>query len=285
MVLVISSCKTEKPIVNNEEKPVLISDEFSFTEGPAADAAGNVFFTDQPNNRILKWDAQTNEISVYMENAGRANGMYFDSQGSLLAAADENSELWKIDDDKNHQTLVKDYEGKRLNGPNDIWVDGNGGIYFTDPYYQRDYWERKEPEITEQRVYYLSPYKKLSVAAEGLVQPNGIIGSSKDRKLYIADIGDSKTYSYDIAEDGTLRNKKLFTEMGSDGMTIDENGNVYLTGKGLTVFNPKGEKVKHIPIERDWTANVTFGGKDRNKLFITASNSVFVLDMKVKGMK
>ena len=227
-------------MVNNEEKPVLISDEFSFTEGPAADAAGNVFFTDQPNNRILKWDAETNEISVYMENTGRANGLYFDNQGGLLAAADENSELWKIDDDKNHQTLVKDFEGKRLNGPNDIWVDGNGGIYFTDPYYQRDYWERKEPEIAEQRVYYLSPDMKLSIAAEGLVQPNGIIGSSKDRKLYIADIGDSKTYSYEIAEDGTLRNKKVFTEMGSDGMTIDENGNVYLTGKGVTVFNPKG---------------------------------------------
>ncbi|MEO2127651.1 MAG: SMP-30/gluconolactonase/LRE family protein [Christiangramia sp.] len=285
LVLVISSCKTEKPMVNNEEKPVLISDEFSFTEGPAADAAGNVFFTDQPNNRILKWDAETNEISVYMENTGRANGLYFDNQGGLLAAADENSELWKIDDDKNHQTLVKDFEGKRLNGPNDIWVDGNGGIYFTDPYYQRDYWERKEPEIAEQRVYYLSPDMKLSIAAEGLVQPNGIIGSSKDRKLYIADIGDSKTYSYEIAEDGTLRNKKVFTEMGSDGMTIDENGNVYLTGKGVTVFNPKGEMIKHIPIDRDWTANVTFGGKNRDKLFITASNSVYVLHLKVKGMK
>ncbi len=283
IILMISSCKTNNSIIQEGAQPVLVADDFKFTEGPATDSEGNVYFTDQPNNRILKWNADLGNISVYMENAGRANGLYFDNEGNLLAAADEKSELWQIDNQKNHQVLVKDFQNKRLNGPNDIWVDRDGGIYFTDPYYQRDYWERQEPEITAQRVYYLSPDKKLSIAAEGLVQPNGIIGSAKKRKLYIADIGDGKTYSYDIGYNGILQNKTLFTEMGSDGMTIDENGNIYLTGKGVTVFNQKGEKIQHIPIDRDWTANVTFGGKDRKKLFITASNSVYILDMNVKG--
>lgn len=279
------SCKTSHlSIIKENASPVLISDNFAFTEGPASDARGNVYFTDQPNNRILKWSAETGNISIYIENAGRANGLYFDNKGNLLAAADEKSELWQIDTDKNIKILVENFQNKRLNGPNDLWVDSRGGIYFTDPYYQRDYWERQEPDIEQQRVYYLTPDKKeVRIVADDLVQPNGIIGSWQYGILYIADIGAGKTYSYRIAENGDLIDKKLFAEMGSDGLTMDQKGNVYLTGDGVTVFNKGGKKIAHIPIDRDWTANVTFGGKDHDKLFITASEAVYILDMNVKG--
>ncbi len=257
---------------------------FEFTEGPAVDAEGNIFFTDQPNNRIHKWSVN-GRLSVFHENPGRANGLYFDKQGNLLACADLNNELWLIDMQGRVTVLVKDYKGKKLNGPNDLWIDPKGGIYFTDPFYRRPYWNRGPMEQDGQHVYYLTPDRKnLIRVASDLVQPNGIIGTPDGKRLYVADIGGKKTYSYQINADGTLSNKKLFCLMGSDGMTIDNQGNVYLTGKGVTVFNPDGKEIEHIDVPAGWTANVTFGGKDRKTLFITAQDSVYGLRMRVKGV-
>ena len=262
-----------------------LSDQYAFTEGPAVDKKGNVFFTDQPNNRILKWST-SGELSVYMENAGRSNGLYFDAEGNLLACADGKNELWKIDKNKKVTVLVNDFEGKRLNGPNDLWIDPKGGIYFTDPYYQRDYWTHTSKEIEQESVYYLSPDKsKVTNVANDFVKPNGIIGTSDGKILYVADFGGNKTYSYKINNDGTLGEKTLFTALGSDGMTIDESGNLYLTGKGVTVFNKQGEQIAHIDVNEPWTANVCFGGKNFKTLFITACKAVYTLDMNVKGMK
>ncbi|HEX8017852.1 MAG TPA: SMP-30/gluconolactonase/LRE family protein [Flavobacterium sp.] len=262
-----------------------LSDQYSFTEGPVADKKGNIFFTDQPNNRIMKWSVD-GVLSVYMENAGRANGLYFDREGNLLACADEKNEIWKIDPNKNITVLVNDFEGKRLNGPNDLWVDPKGGIYFTDPFYKRDYWKHTSKEIEKECVYYLSPDKtKITNVASDLIKPNGIIGTSNGKILYVADIEANKTYSYKINNDGSLDEKTLFTESGSDGITIDEAGNIYLTGKGVTIFNPKGEKIAHIAVKEPWTANVCFGGKKFKTLFITAGKSVYTLEMNIKGMK
>lgn len=262
----------------------LVSSDFKFTEGPAADSDGNVYFTDQPNDKIMKWSAADGTISVFMENTGRSNGMFFDQQDNLYTCADEKNQILMIDRDKKVTVLVSDLEGKRLNGPNDLWVDKKGGIYFTDPFYKRDYWAHSEKEIEAENVYYLSPDRtKVSIAAAELTQPNGIIGTPDGKKLYVADIGARKTYSYRINEDGTLSDKKLFAEMGSDGVTLDSKGNLYLTGKGLTVFNPEGEKIETIAVDAPWTANACFGGKDRKILFITAGKSVYTLKMKVKG--
>lgn len=286
MLLLVSHgglAQQEDKLIARGAKPVLVASDYKFTEGPAVDAEGNVFFTDQPNNRILKW-SPTAGVTVFMENAGRANGLYFDREGILLACADEKNELWQIDQNKNVKVLVADYEGKKLNGPNDLWVDADGGIYFTDPFYKRDYWTRTEKEIAKENVYYVSPdRKKVSLVMSDFVRPNGIIGSPDGKKLFVADIGARKTYSFSIGSDGTLTDRKLFTEMGSDGMTIDSKGNIYLTGKGVTVFDPMGEKMAHIPIDEPWTANVCFGGKDRKTLFVTASKSVYTVKMKVKG--
>jgi gluconolactonase len=258
---------------------------FEFTEGPAADAAGNVYFTDQPNDRILKWGVD-GKVSTFLEPCGRSNGLYFDRKGNLLACADEKNELWSIDPAGKATVLVRDYRGKLLDGPNDLWIRPDGGIYFTDPFYKRPYWKRGPREQDVEGVYFLSPdRKKLERVAADLEQPNGIIGTPDGKKLYVADIKAGKTYSYDVGADGSLAGKKLFCSMGSDGMTIDAEGNVYLTGKGVTVFDREGKKIAVIPIDEPWTANVTFGGKDRDLLFITASKAVYGARLRVKGAK
>jgi gluconolactonase len=280
------SAQKKSSIIASGAKVEKLADGFSFTEGPAVDKEGNVYFTDQPNNKILKWSVDR-KLTTFHSDGGRANGLYFDQNGNLLSCSDMDNELWSIDMTGNPEILVADYNGKKLNGPNDLWVHPNGGIYFTDPLYKRPYWTR-DPEMQQdgEHVYYLSPdRKKLTRVDEKLVKPNGIIGTPDGKKLYVADIGDKKTYVYDINADGTLANRKLFCELGSDGMTIDNKGNIYLTGRGVTVFNPKGEQIEHIPIEANWTANVCFGGKDMKTLYITASQYFYALKMKVKGVR
>ena len=284
----VSQAKKEKKgsLVAKGAELQQVASDYTFTEGPAVDEKGNVYFTDQPNNRILKWSTD-GTVSVFMEDAGRANGLYFDNEGNLIACADAKNELWKIDQDKNVSVLIDNFEGKKLNGPNDLWVSPKGGIYLTDPFYKRDYWDHSEPEIESQNVYYLTPgAKALTLAADNLKQPNGIVGSPDGKTLYVADIGDSKTYVYQINDDGSLSDRRLFVEMGSDGMTLDSKGNLYLTGKaGVTVFNPQGEQIDQIPINENWTANVCFGGKNQKKLFITAMKSLYTIDMKAKGAR
>ncbi len=282
-----SQIMDKNSIIKAEAELELLGDGFSFTEGPAPDADGNVYFTDQPNNTIVKWNRTTGEFSVFMEDAGRSNGMYFDSRGNLITCADMDNELWSIDMETGEVTvLVDNWDGKLLNGPNDVWVRPDGGMYFTDPLYKRDYWER-DPEMQQdgEHVYFLSADgSRYFRVDEDLVKPNGIIGTPDGKTLYVADIGDDKTYMYDINEDGTLSNRKLFCELGSDGMTMDDRGNVYLTGRGVTVFNKNGERIAHIPVDKRWTANICFAGPERDMLFITAMDGVFGIRMNVRGV-
>jgi len=284
-IVLIIGCKSanSQPIIAENAKLVEVYNQCIFTEGPAADKKGNVYFTDQPNNQILKWSTD-GEVSVFMDSCGRSNGLYFDKNGNLFACADEENQLWKIDPEKQVTILASNFEGKRFNGPNDLWIDPKGGIYFTDPYYKRDYWKNPVQELHKQNLYYMTPdYKSIVVVDSNFVKPNGIVGTPNGKLLYVADIGDSKTYSFSINSDGALSNKKLFVTLGSDGMTLDEDGNLYLTGKGVTVFNNQGIQIEQIPVNQNWTANVTFGGKQRKTLFITAMNSVYTLEMNVKG--
>ena len=213
---------------------------FKFTEGPAPDADGNVYFTDQPNDRILKWSVADGKVTTFMEPSGRSNGLAFDKNGTLWACADAQNELWKIDVKTKEKTVVvKDFGGKLLNGPNDVWVRDDGSAFFTDPFYKRPYWKRG-PKEQDEAVYFLSA-------------------------------------------DGKLSDRKLFCAQGSDGMTIDEQGNVYLTGKGVTVYDAGGKKVAQIDVPEPWTANVCFGGKDGKTLFVTAGTGLYSIPMKVKG--
>jgi len=290
-VLLLVSCKAQKTqsssIIAEGAELTLVSDDYKFTEGPAVDTSGNIYFTDQPNDRIVKWNSADNTVSDYLQPAGRSNGLYFDHDGNLLAAADEKNELWRIAPDKKVTVLIDNFEDKKLNGPNDLWVDQNGGIYFTDPFYKRPWWEHEKPEQEARRVYYLAPNTEVPriVIDDNFEQPNGIIGSPDGKTLYVSDNGAKKTYVYTIEADANLSNKRLFADMGSDGMTLDNRGNVYLTGDGVTVFNSKGIQIEHISVPEKWTANVTFGGPHQKTLFITAMDSVYTMEMAVNGVR
>jgi gluconolactonase len=262
-----------------------ISSQFAFTEGPTVDKKGVIYFTDQPNDKIWTYDTD-GKLSVYMDKAGRSNGLYFDKKGNLISCADEKDELWSISPEKKVTVLLSNYKGLRLNGPNDLWIDPKGGIYFTDPYYQRDYWERKKPDIDGQKVYYLPKGAKEAIIVDSdLMQPNGIVGAPDGKNLFVADIRASKTYKYQINPDGSLTNRQLYIAQGSDGMTLDSQGNLYLSGKGVTVYDPAGKKLGTIPVPSRWVGNICFGGKDRRTLFITASESIYTLQMQVKGVE
>lgn len=285
--LLLLPCNGQEPlpsaVIKKGSSLLKLAGDFSFTEGPAADKNGNVFFTDQPNDRIMIWRT-SGELSTFMQPAGRSNGLFFDKNGYLWSCADEKNELWRISPDGKKEVVAGKYNEALLNGPNDLWIAPGGAIFFTDPFYRRSWWDHTARPQDKQCVYYLSPDRNtLKRVEEELTQPNGIIGTPDGKTLYVADIGGKKTWSYTINSDGSLSDKKLFCEMGSDGMTIDSKGNVYLTGNGVTVFDRAGNKIGNIPVPERWSANVCFGGKDRKSLFITASTGLYMMPMKVKG--
>ncbi|AMJ65363.1 SMP-30/gluconolactonase/LRE family protein [Hymenobacter sp. PAMC 26628] len=264
----------------------LVAKQFKFTEGPAVDHAGNVFFTDQPNDKIWKYSTD-GQLTVFLSPSGRANGLDFDAKGNLLACADAQNQLWSISPAGKVTVLADGFERHHFNGPNDLWVNPKGGgIYFTDPYYQRDYWARTAPDLTAQNVYYLAPGAPAPVlAADQLRQPNGLVGTPDGRQLFVADIEANKTYRYQIGPGGRLSNRQLFVAQGSDGMALDSKGNLYLTGQGVTVYSAQGQKIAHIDVPGAWTGNVCFAGKDLKTLFITASEAVYTLPLRVKGLR
>jgi gluconolactonase len=265
---------------------------FKFTEGPAADAQGNIFFTDISNNRIHKWSLD-GTLSTFREDSGGANGLFFDKKGNLLACEGGRRRIVSIDAKGNVTVLADKYDNKQFNSPNDLWLDPQGGVYFTDPYYG----PATDLEQKGQYVYYLSPdRKKLIKVIDDLLKPNGIIGTSDGKFLYVTDHGGDKTFIYTINPDGTLSDKKLFAAESSDGMTIDNIGNIYLTSMSsstlshydtgpnpVSVYNSKGEKIETILIP-ERPANVCFGGPDKQTLFITAQTSLYAVKMRVKGL-
>jgi len=285
ITLACAVASPEESLVEDGAVLEKLAGEYSFTEGPAADAPGNVFFTDQPNDRIVKWNAADGTVADWLKPAGRSNGLYFDSRGNLLACADENNQLWSISPDRKVTVLLGTFGGKLLNGPNDLWIHPDGTVYFTDPLYKRPYWKADAGVRQDERNVFMlkSGETKPVIVARGLKQPNGIIGTPDGKTLYVADIESKRTHAFDIASDGKLENQRLFCEMGSDGMTIDERGNLYLTGKGVFVFKSDGTQIHHVGVPEPWTANVTFGGTDRRLLFITASKGIYGLRMKVAG--
>jgi gluconolactonase len=278
-----SASGTADGVVASRARVEKLAGGFDFTEGPTCDAEGNLFFTDQPNDRILKWSVEGG-LSTFLQPAGRANGMCFDPRGHLIACADEKNALWSIAPDGKVTVLVSEYGGKLLNGPNDVWVRPDGALYFTDAFYERTWWTHHTMPQDGQHVYFLSADRRLVRVANDLQKPNGIIGTPDGKTLYVADIGAGKTYRYDIAPDGSLAGKTLAVEQGSDGMTLDNEGNLYLTGNGVLVFDKGGRQIDQIEVrDEQWTANVSFGGKDRHTLFITASTGLYAIRMRVKG--
>ena len=278
----MAGCEKQPPelsIVAPQAKVQKLADGFRFTEGPAADTQGDIFFTDIPNNRIHKWSLD-GRLSTFLENSGGANGLFFDRNGSLLACAGTAGQLVSIDPQGKVTVLADKYDGKRLNSPNDLWMSPGGGIYFTDPRYGR----RDDLPQEGEHVYYLSAdRKRLIRVIDDMLRPNGVIGTADGKRLYVADHGANSTYVYSVNQDGTLSDKRLFAAQGSDGMTLDERGNVYLTGEGVSVFDAGGRNIAAIDVPEK-PSNLCFGGRDKKTLFITARTSLYCLRMRVKGL-
>ncbi|HVU86038.1 MAG TPA: SMP-30/gluconolactonase/LRE family protein [Pirellulales bacterium] len=255
-----------------------LAGDFAFTEGPAADRDGNIYFSDIPNNRIMRW-GNDGQLSTFRENSGGANGLCFDKQGNLLACEGGARRLTSISPAGEVTVLADSYEGKKLNSPNDLWIDPQGGVYFSDPRYGN----MEGLELPGFYVFYLTPdRKKLTAVITDMVKPNGVLGSADGKQLFVADAGGSKTYLYMIQADGSLTDKKLFAGQGSDGLARDEQGNIYLTGGGITVYAPGGEKLETIAVP-EGPANLKFGGPDRKTLYITARTSFYAVPMRVRG--
>ncbi len=260
-----------------------LAGNFAFTEGPTCDRVGNVFFVDQPNNRIMEWSAE-GKLSTFLQPSGYANGMYFDAAGNLVACADEHNQLWAIAPDKTVTVLVTNFAGKYLNGPNDVWIAPNGAMFLSDPFYKRKWWDHTTMALTNEEVIYLSPDRKiLKMVTDDLKKPNGITGTPDGKNLFVSDIRAGQTWRYDIQPDGSLTNKTFFCALGSDGMTIDAEGNLYLTGHGVTVFDKTGKQIDHIDVPEKWSANVCFSGPERKTLFITATESFYSIRLRVAG--
>jgi gluconolactonase len=284
---------------------------FSFTEGPAVDKYGNIFFTDQPNDKIYKWAAGTGAITTFLTGTGRSNGMAFDKNGNLIACADMHGELWKIAPNGSHTVLVNNYNGKLLNGPNDVWINpNNGGMYITDPIFPRSYWDAADPRRqgwppthSEQAatgkggyVYYLAPgsHTLVRVTTEAMGWdadgwPNGVVGTPDGKKLYVnkwaPDINTAGTWVFDIKPNGTLANMKKFIDMGGDGMSMDERGNIYISNSyGVTAFDKNGIRIFNVPT--GGATNNVFGGKNNKTLFITGPvDKLTALKMNVAGVE
>jgi gluconolactonase len=279
-VTALSLCEAQDSRVTADGAEVKkLAGDFRFTEGPAADARGDIYFTDIPNNRILKWSVEEGKLSTFLENSGGANGLYFDKDGNLLACQGGARRLVSISAKGEITVLAERYDGKKFNSPNDLWIDPKGGVYFTDPRYGN----REGMEQDGEHVYYLAPdYRNVTRVIDDMVRPNGVIGTPDGRRLFVADHGAGRTYSYRINQDGTLSDKQLFAPQGSDGLALDTRGNLYLTTKVVAVYNSQGERIQEIQIP-EGPANLTFGGPDNQTLFVTARTSLYAVQMETRG--
>jgi gluconolactonase len=254
-----------------------VTGEYLFAEGPAADTQGNVYFSDINAGKIYRWSPD-GSVVVFLNGLDGPNGLAFDGSGNLIACEGGSGRLISINPQGQITILADQYNGIRFNEPNDLWIDSQGGIYFTDPAYQ-------SPVVQDgEHVYYLTPDRSQVIRGiNDLVRPNGIVGTADGKTLYVADHGAGQTFTYDINSDGSLSNKRLFVSTGSDGMTLDTAGNLYLTTPNQVQFyDASGTHVKDIPTPENPT-NITFVDPQGQTLFITARTAVYILQVSAES--
>ncbi len=246
-------------IANAGNQPVSILNQFVFTEGPVMTHDGVLLFTEVPKSKIWAYDLKSKSLMLYLDHSGGANGLYFDDDGNLIACAGKARQVISVDFDKNVTVLADSYKGKKLNSPNDLWIDARGGIYFTD----HRYGNMDDLEQDGMHVYYLTPgRKKLIRVIDDMQRPNGVVGSRDGKKLYVVDEKARTTWVYDIQENDKLKNKALFCEAGIDGMTLTGKGNICITtSKAVSVYSPDKELLKKYQFDVGTTNVVFYDGK------------------------
>ena len=274
-------------------QPVLVAEGFEFTEGPAADSSGRVFFSDIPRRKIHVWTVPDGgvkrgdgpfPVETWLDESGSTNGLAFGADGLLYACQmGESRRVVAIDPNtKAIRPLAERHDGRRFNAPNDLWIDASGAIWFTDPAYGR---KPEELELDAEAVWWISPDRaEVRRVADGFKRPNGIGISPDGKTLYLADRGADVTWAYEITGPGTLGERRKFADSGFDGFALDEHGNLYGTPKAklVRVHAPDGTAIGEIPLPES-PSNVTFAGPDRRTLVVTVKDKVFALPMKVKG--
>ncbi len=263
-----------------------IATGFQFTEGPVWHPDGYLLFSDIPANTIYRWQPQQ-KTQVFRRPSGQANGNTLDRKGRLISAEHGNRRLSRTENDGTITTLVNEYQGKRLNSPNDLVVKSDGSIYFTDPPYGV---KPEQEELGFYGVYRLSPQGTLTLLVDDFIRPNGIALSPDETKLYVNDSEVGHIRVFDLQPDGTLTNEKVFavlqaanSEGAADGMKVDIEGNVYSTGSGgVWVFSPSGDLLTIIKIPEIPT-NLAWGDQDKRTLYVTARTSVYRLRLEIPG--
>ncbi len=244
----------------------LVSEGHKFTEGPAVDATGQVYFTDIPESKIHKIDL-AGKVSVFLENSQKTNGLMFGPNGKLYGCQSGARKIVAFDDKGQAETLAEDVDS------NDLVVTRAGSVYFTDP--------------KGGRVWYINPQREKRIVAEGL-KPNGVILSPDQSTLVVTDAQEPTLWAFRVETDGSLTGKDRYygplrmvdgqTGTGSDGMTVDTVGRLYVTTRaGLQMFDPIGRMggVIRKPLADRPLSNVCFGGPQRNYLYVTAGDKVF----------
>ncbi|QEG39775.1 SMP-30/gluconolactonase/LRE family protein [Roseimaritima ulvae] len=264
-----------------------IQDGFAFTEGPAVANDGTLYFTDIPNDTIHVLPVG-GKIEVFVKPAGHANGLWFDSDGRLLACQMDGQVVAYDRKSKQMTVLAKQYDGVRFNAPNDLVTDAEGGLYFTDPLFRAP---QPLPQ-GQQSVYYLAADGRVTRVSDDLPAPNGIGLSLDGKRLYVIPSQSAKMLVYEVEAAGKLSAPKVFCELkqpagksdtGGDGMAMDVEGNLYITTNlGIQVFNPAGKAMGLIEFPEQ-PANVTFGGPQRKTMYVTARHGLYAVPMPIAG--
>lgn len=260
---------------------------FQFTEGPAADKDGNVFFTDIPASRIYRVDA-AGQLSIFREPSNSTNGLMPNAAGELVGCEMEGRVVAMSPDGKSIRPVAETYQGKRFNAPNDLVIDRSGGVYFTDPHF-------RAPTPLPQgvtAVYYAAPDGEVTRLVDDLKAPNGVILSPDEETLYVIPSLQAEMMAYPVESPGRLGKGRVFcrleqpqgaTGRGGDGLTVDIEGNLYITSAlGLQVFDAQGNLLGILAFPEQ-PSNVTFGGADRKTLYVTARTSLYTAPMEAVG--
>ncbi|MGH6623354.1 MAG: SMP-30/gluconolactonase/LRE family protein [Burkholderiaceae bacterium] len=272
----------------------LLASGFLFTEGPVWDAPRNrLLFSDIPGNALKQWSAGTG-VSVFRAPSNMTNGMTWDREGRLLCCEHATSRVTRTEADGKVTVIASEYRGQALNSPNDIVVKSDGSIYFTDPTYGRMpyYGVEREPVLGFRGVYRVdADGKRVTLLADDFAQPNGLCFSADERRLFVNDTERTHIRAFDVREDGTLENGRVWAVVAGDGsgapdgMKIDSEGNLYCCGPGgIHVFDQTARLLGVIRVPCA-AANFNWGEEDLRSLFITASDSLYRVRVRVPGRR